>query len=213
MRSLPASPPGPRPDFGRGGVPGNEGHGDQVAPRPHSPLLVPVAGSSRSRRGHAEASAGLTVPLHRRLSGLPAPASVPSGVRASAVEKLSRDGGTDGRREGRKEKRREGGRSGKGGEGRGDCRRVGSGSGAGGDRSHSGCPARHASVPRSPLCAPTRPGRVRPAPFRTAPSRPFKKVGEGSAAMFHTPTPSRAGCRLTLGQIQPPPPQPPRQDP
>jgi len=70
---------------------------------PTCSLLVPVAGSSLSWRGHAEASAGLTVPLRRRLSGLPAPAPVPSGVRAEAVEKLSRDGGTDGRREGRKE--------------------------------------------------------------------------------------------------------------
>lgn len=78
-----------------------------MAPRPHSPFLAPVAGSSLSRWGHAEAAAELTVPLLRcRLLGLLHPLC-PFRCRSSAVKKLSRDGGTDGRREGRKERRRE----------------------------------------------------------------------------------------------------------
>lgn len=177
---------GPSLASGGAGSSNTRGPGDKVAPRPHSPFLVPVAGSSLSRWGHVEAATELTVPLLRcRLLGLLHPLC-PFRCRSSAVEKLSRDGGTDGRREGRKERRREE----REGRGRAGVTAGGQGAGAepGGDSGHPNGLACHASVPRAGLCALNRPGRVQPAPSSTATHRPFKKVGEGSAARFRPPS-------------------------
>lgn len=106
------------------------------------------------------------------------------------MEKLSRDGGTDGRREGRKERRREEregrGRAVWGGVTAGG--RGGAGAEPGGDSGHPNGLARHASAPRAGLCALNWPGRVQLAPSSTATHRPFKKVGEGSAARFCPPS-------------------------
>lgn len=93
--------------------------GDTVGRRPYSPLLSQLLGPL-SRWGHAEATPGPAV-LCRRLLELPAFASVPSGVGASAVERLGREGGDGLQEEGTEQRRREGGA--------GRTRRAGGGGG------------------------------------------------------------------------------------
>lgn len=95
--------------------------GDTVGRRPYSPLVSQPLGPL-SRWGHAEATPGPAVPC-RRLLELPAFASVPSGVGASAVERLDREGGDGLQEEGAEQgRRREGGagRTRRAGGGRGE---------------------------------------------------------------------------------------------
>ena len=117
ISSSPSRPPA-RLREGRG--PGTRRPWGQGGPaRPHSPLLLPVAGSSLSRRGHEEAT----------VDRLSRSATACRGSRAHCYPFRCRSRGCgeaeqrwgDGRQEGGKEWEKEGGRSGKGGEGRGHC--------------------------------------------------------------------------------------------
>lgn len=90
--------------------------GDTVGQRPYSPLVSQTLGPL-SRWGHAEATPGPAVRC-RRLLELPAFASIPSGVGASAMERLGREGGDGLQEEGTEQRRRWGREEREGREGR-----------------------------------------------------------------------------------------------
>lgn len=198
----PSSPSRPPARLREGRGPGTRRPWGQGGPvRPHSPLLLRVAGSSLSRRGHEEAAVDRPSRSATACRGSCAHC-YPFRCRSRGCgEAEQRRGGTDDRREGRKERRREGG-AGRAGKGGGDCGRGAGGTDPRGNSGHPGrppacpvlCTEGRIAQPDPPLRRGGQTRQTRPAPARAG---PLRKWGRGALrGSAPPPSPGSSGGPL-----------------